>query len=68
MNIYFRLAGLSLGSSMLTPHFGHPQGFLLKIVVALVMRLVPQRGQRNPKPNTAKTDASSNDITLTRNV
>jgi hypothetical protein len=53
---------------MLTPHFGHPHGLLLKIVAALVMRLVRQRGQRNPQPNTAKTETSSNDMTLIRNV
>jgi hypothetical protein len=41
-------AGQSLGSSMLTPHFGHATGRPSKIATDLNSRLARQRGHTNP--------------------
>jgi hypothetical protein len=65
---YFKLLRLSLASSTLTPHFGQSYGRPLKIAAALIARLVRQRGQQKPKPNTPTTLTRRNARTAARNM
>jgi hypothetical protein len=47
----------SIGSSMPTPHFGHPIGRPLKIEAPRTIRSAWQRGHRNPKATVATRES-----------